>query len=68
MIRIDDSGNLLWQKTIGGTAADEAFGVTTSYDNVYLTGGTTSNDGNFTGNHGARDGFISKIKIYNSTP
>nr|MBK9650175.1 T9SS type A sorting domain-containing protein [Bacteroidota bacterium] len=68
VIRIDDSGNLLWQKTIGGTAADEAFGVTTSYDNVYLIGGTTSNDGNFTGNHGARDGFISKIKIYNSTP
>ncbi|MBK8846261.1 MAG: T9SS type A sorting domain-containing protein [Bacteroidetes bacterium] len=68
VIRVDDTGNLLWQKAIGGTSTDEAFGVVTSYNDIYLIGGTFSNDGDFTGNHGGRDGFISLIRIGNSTP
>lgn len=68
VVLVDDAGNLLWQKTVGGTGSDEAFGVVTSYNDIYLIGGTSSNDGNFSGNHGGRDGFISLIRIGNSTP
>ncbi len=51
-----------WQKSLGGTAADEAKSVTPTSDGGYIVGGTTSsNDGDVTGNHGGKDCWLVKL-------
>ena len=60
-IRIDSSGNLLWQKCFGGTnaeAGDEI--ILNSLNQIIILGITTSNDGDVTGNHGGMDVWIVK--------
>lgn len=44
IIKCDSSGNVLWQKTLGGTGAENAVGVAVdSSGNSYLTGSTGDN-------------------------
>lgn len=44
IIKCDSSGNLLWQKTLGGTGSENAVGVVVdSSGNSYLTGSTGDN-------------------------
>ncbi|MBL0355448.1 MAG: hypothetical protein IPP72_00500 [Chitinophagaceae bacterium] len=51
-----------WQKSLGGTAADEAKSVVPTSDGGYIVGGTTlSNDGDVTGNHGGKDCWVVKL-------
>ncbi len=46
LIKIDDNGKLLWEKTFGGSQFDAAQGVTTTYDGGFIiTGNTKSTDG-----------------------
>jgi hypothetical protein len=62
IIKIDTSGNIIWQKCLGGTGIDEAYSIELTSDNGYfITGTTNSNDGDITGNHGAFDFWIIKI-------
>ncbi|UFH52739.1 hypothetical protein [Spirosoma sp. KNUC1025] len=54
VIKLDGSGNLLWQKTLGGTSDDTPSSVTTTADGSIIIGGTThSNDGDVSGTHGS---------------
>jgi hypothetical protein len=60
--KIDRSGNILWQKSIGGTDDDEGWSVITTSDNNYLVAGNTnSNDGKVGGNHGQQDILLVKL-------
>jgi hypothetical protein len=53
VVKLDSSGNLQWQKCLGGTATDYAFSIQQTMDSGYiLTGFTASNDGDVIGNHG----------------
>jgi hypothetical protein len=62
IIGIDGDGNLLWEKTIGGSAQDELFNLKPDADGSYLMAGWTySNDGDVTSNHGDADAWIVKV-------
>lgn len=54
--------SITWQKSLGGTLADEAKSVQPTGDGGYVVGGTTSsNNGDVTGNHGGTDCWIVKL-------
>jgi uncharacterized repeat protein (TIGR01451 family) len=60
--RIDASGNLLWNRTLGGTALDELRNADKTLDNGYiLTGFTSSNNWDVSGNHGGEDIWVVKL-------
>ena len=62
VIKLDISGNLVWQKSLGGTGDDEAYSVqATSDGGCVVAGFTESNDGDVTGNHGKRDYWVVKL-------
>lgn len=65
IIKLDTSGTILWQKTLGGSAGEDGTDVQQTNDGGYIAIGTTySNDGDITNNHGQRDMWI--IKLDNS--
>ncbi|MBX7142297.1 MAG: T9SS type A sorting domain-containing protein [Chitinophagales bacterium] len=54
ILRIDSVGNLLWQKSLGGSYDELANSIIiTSEGNFVVTGSAGSNDGDVTGNHGS---------------
>lgn len=56
MFRLDDTGNLLWQKCLGGSLHDEGREIFVTPDgNFAVMGFTNSNDGDVSGNHGSFD-------------
>lgn len=64
---VSPKGQLLWQKIMGGSGSDGGrFNVnstavkSTSDGGFFLGGGTESNDGDISGNHGGWDIFIAK--------
>ncbi len=62
IIKISDSGNLVWEKSFGGSEADEARAITKSTDGNYIiVGDTRSNDFDVSKNNGAADLWIIKI-------
>jgi hypothetical protein len=57
IIKIDNLGNLLWQKCYGGSQDDAPYCMKASSDGNFFVGGYTySHDGDVTGNHSASDG------------
>lgn len=63
LIKTDVSGNIQWQKTLGGSSMDTARDIVqTSDDSYVVVGGTFSTNGDVVGNHGSLDGWIVKLK------
>lgn len=61
LVKIDTVGNILWQKTYGGSLSDIAFSVMQTPDNGYLVSGeSNSSDGDVSGNNGISDVWIIK--------
>lgn len=59
LVHTDSIGTLLWEKTYGGSSADNAFVVRQHTDSSYFLGGwTLSNDLDVSGNHGNRDAWL----------
>ena len=59
IIKIDATGNLVWQKTYGGSKGDGGRSIiATSFGNYVMAGYTSSNDGDAIGNHGAEDAWV----------
>ena len=53
VFKIDKTGNLLWQKCLGGTNSDRANNIFTTTDGGYMiVGSTRSSDGDVSGYHG----------------
>ena len=51
-----------WQKALGGGLGDKVYAVQQTYDEGYiLAGGTVSNDGDVSGNHGGLDFWVVKL-------
>jgi len=62
VVKLDTSGNILWQKCLGGSSGDEAYSIQQTSDGGYIVAGSSySNDGNVTGNHGYGDYWIVKL-------
>ncbi len=63
MARVDAAGETLWEKAYGGSNHDGLMQAKQTVDGGYvLAGYTLSNDGNVSGNHGGRDGWVVKLK------
>lgn len=62
VIRINASGDLIWEKSFGGMETDEARAITQANDgNIVIAGETRSNTLDVSGNNGAADFWIIKI-------
>ncbi|HWQ66383.1 MAG TPA: hypothetical protein VN372_05890 [Methanospirillum sp.] len=61
MIRLDPGGNLLWQKTLGGSRRESGGSIIQTSDGGYaITGNSYSSDGDATTNHGSSDVWVVK--------
>jgi len=64
ILKLDASGDIEWQKTLGGSSEDYATNILQTADGGYLAiGHTKSINGNVTGNHGLFDIWIVKMNI-----
>jgi hypothetical protein len=71
VIKIDQGGNLVWQKSYGGSAYEYCTGMTRSQDGGYvLVGSTESNDKDVVNKYGnlgyandATDGWVLKLDV-----
>jgi gliding motility-associated-like protein len=62
IVKLNASGNLIWQNALGGTNDDYAYNIKQTTDGGYIIAGTTySNDGNVMNNHGGWDAWIVKL-------
>jgi len=64
ILKLDKSGNVQWQKSLGGTDYERSSSIQQTTDGGYILAGTTySNDGDVSGNHGEGDCWIAKLGI-----
>lgn len=63
VVKLNNNGGVVWQKTLGGTGTDVFGAVAVSTNgNIMLTGSTTSNNtGNIGVNHGDKDVWVTKL-------
>lgn len=53
MVRIDNQGNVLWERCYGGSGSETIYAIRRTTDGGYIfTGSATSNDGDVVGHHG----------------
>ncbi len=62
ILKVDNNGNLQWERTVGGSNIDFAYGIAElSNGSVIAVGDTTSNDGDIEENKGFTDLLLIKI-------
>lgn len=62
VIKINGSGNLVWEKTYGGTQYEAAWAIDTDHNGGFvIAGNAKSTDGNLTANHGENDFWVLQI-------
>jgi len=62
IVKLNNQGNLEWQKCIGGTWDDKAHSIIQTQDGGYVVAGTTdSDDGDVAYNHGPSDAWVFKL-------
>lgn len=62
VVKVNSLGNLIWQKSLGGSDSEEAKSIGQTTDGGYIiTGYTNSNDFDVSGNHGNRDYWVVKL-------
>ncbi|RZN83794.1 MAG: hypothetical protein EVB11_03480 [Winogradskyella sp.] len=62
LIKISTDGNLIWQKTIGGSGFDVARDINTTQDNGFIISGSSrSSDGDVSENKGQNDAWAVKV-------
>ncbi|RZJ67838.1 MAG: T9SS type A sorting domain-containing protein [Flavobacterium sp.] len=64
VIKLNASGELVWQKSLGGTANDYGFSIIEASTGGYVVAGSVySTDGDVTGHHGATDYWVVKLDV-----
>jgi hypothetical protein len=67
VVGLDTTGNIRWQKTLGGLGSDGGNALIQTSDGGLVVGGTTrSNDGDVSGNHGQEDFWVVKLSAESS--
>lgn len=62
VVKIDGSGNILWNKRYGGSGHERGYSIKSTPDGGFIVAGnTSSNDGDVTGNHGHYDAWVVKL-------
>ena len=62
IVKLNVNGDKVWQKTLGGTAGDEAYSIVATNDKGYIIAGASrSNDGDVSGSHGGTDAWLVKM-------
>ncbi|WP_409199180.1 hypothetical protein [Methanospirillum lacunae] len=62
IVKLSPGGDLAWQRCLGGKGIDEAKSIRQTRDGGYIVaGGSASDDGDVTGNHGDSDYWIVKL-------
>ncbi|MCT2562336.1 T9SS type A sorting domain-containing protein [Chryseobacterium herbae] len=62
IVKLDVSGTIQWQKSLGGTSYDSANSIQQTADGGYIVAGESySTDGDVTGNHGNSDYWLVKV-------
>ena len=62
VVKLDDAGNIQWQRALGGSVSDVAWAIATTADGDYFVAGNTySNNGDVSGNHGSSDAWVVKL-------
>lgn len=62
VIKLDSTGSIQWQRSLGGRGNDYAYSVVQTVDGDYVVAGTSfSNKENVSGNHGNGDYWIVKL-------
>ncbi len=62
ILKTDKDGNMQWQRTLGGSNSDDAIFIRQTRDLGYImAGGSRSDDGDLTGNHGNYDVWVVKM-------
>ena len=62
LVKLNDTGAIQWQKSLGGSGGDDAFSIQQTSDGGYIVAGWgDSNDGEVSGNHGASDYWVAKL-------
>jgi len=62
IVKLDNSGVIMWQQSYGGTGTDIAFSIHEISTGGYVFAGSSdSNDGDVSGNHGVMDIWAAKI-------
>lgn len=62
VVKLDETGEIQWQNTLGGSGYEEAHDVLQTSDGGYIVAGfSSSNDGDVSGNHGQYDGWLVKL-------
>ncbi len=63
-VKIDNVGNIVWQRCLGGSNIELGASIKTTSDGGYIVAGSTSSiDGNVTGNHGTSTYDIWIVKL-----
>lgn len=64
LVKLNASGDILWQKTYGGSAIDVGRAFQSAPDGeLVILAGTSSYDGQVSGHHGASDFWVFKVDI-----
>lgn len=63
VLKLDESGGLDWQKTLGGSGLDEASAILESTLGLMVLGTTYSHDGHSTSNHPGNDSDILLVVV-----
>ena len=64
VVKYDANGNMMWQKTVGGSGDENGYAIHQMSDGNYLiTGYTNSTDGDVIGNHGQFDFWAFKLDV-----
>jgi len=62
VVKLDASGNIQWERSLGGSSNDFGEQALPLADGGFLViGGTRSNNGNVSGNHGMYDAWLAKL-------
>ncbi len=62
IVKLDIEGNMMWQKSLGGSGDDGANCIQQTFDGGFIAAGwSTSNDGDVSGNHGLWDYWLVKL-------
>ena len=62
VVKLDDIGNITWEKNLGGSEGDSAYSIRQTTDGGYIVAGSSaSNDGDVSGNYGNEDYWVVKL-------
>lgn len=62
VVKLSSTGTIQWQKSFGGSYNDLAYSIIQTTDGGYIVaGGSDSNDGDVSGNHGGEDYWVVKL-------